>query len=97
MAEKRDGEDGGRPRFDPTINLGHIITLTGVIMSMIAGWYSVDARLSGAERQLTRLIVVVETSIRQEEQIKGLQATVARLEGQVLTLRDALANGRAKQ
>lgn len=82
--------DDNKPRFDPTINLGHVITLTGVIMSMVAGWHSVDARLSGAERQFNRLILVVENSIRQEEQIKSLAATVARLEGQVITLRERL-------
>lgn len=94
MVGNKVDDNDNRPRFDPTINLGHIITLSGVIVAMVASWYSVDSRLSGAERQLVRLVLVVEASIRQEEQIKTLQATVTRLEGMVLTLR---ANGGAKQ
>ena len=70
----------GRRVFDPTINLGHIMTLTGVMVAIIGGWYSFNARLELVERQIARQTVILELSIRSEEQIKALIGRVERLE-----------------
>lgn len=32
-------------RFDPTINLGHVLTFVGFILTMMAGWNMLDKRV----------------------------------------------------
>jgi hypothetical protein len=32
--------------FDPTINLGHVITMVGVMLAMVSGWYTVRTQLA---------------------------------------------------
>lgn len=32
--------------FDPTINLGHVITMAGVLLAMVSGWYTVRTQLT---------------------------------------------------
>lgn len=82
-----ENQSPSKPFFDPTINLGHVLSLSGVIIAIIGGWYSFDSRLSGAEKQLNRLVLVIEASIRQEEQIKALTGSVLRLETQIQSMK----------
>ena len=37
-------------RFDPTINLGHIVTAGVFLATTVAAWVTLDARVSGLER-----------------------------------------------
>lgn len=77
--ENRNGN--GRPRFDPTINLGHVLSLSGVIIAIVGGWYSFDTRLKSVETQMARQTQVIELGIRQEERLNYLSDRVLRLEG----------------
>jgi len=69
-----------RPKFDATINLGHVMTLTGVVLAILGSYYSFSSRLSSVETQLVRMATVLEMSIRQEEQVKALTRRVDKLE-----------------
>ena len=73
--------DNAKPRFDGTINLGHILSLSGVLIAVVGGYYSMSLRLAAAETQLSRIAIVLEATIRQEEQIKWLIDRVNRIEG----------------
>lgn len=59
-----------RPRFDPTVNLGHLLSMGTIGAALIGGWYVADYRLSAMERQLTQLSTIVVQSARIEERLK---------------------------
>lgn len=69
-----------KPRFDGTINLGHILSLSAVLITVIGGYYSMSTRLSSAESQLSRIATVLEITIRQDEQIKTINYRLDRME-----------------
>lgn len=41
---------GGRVHLDPTINLGHIISVVLTLAAVVAGWATLDARVATLER-----------------------------------------------
>jgi hypothetical protein len=43
------------PRFDPTINLGHVLTATVFLMSAGAAWMNMNARMERAESAIATL------------------------------------------
>ena len=59
-----------KPRFEPTINLGHIITLGGVICAIAGGWYAFDYRLTAIEGQVRMLSTVVIDNARMDERVR---------------------------
>jgi hypothetical protein len=69
-----------RPRFDPTVNLGHLISLGGVIVTIIGGWYVMDHRLSALERNFEKLSVAVVELVRFDERLKEVARRVENLE-----------------
>ena len=69
-----------RPRFDPTINLGHLITLAGVIAAVIGGWWVADHRLAALERQVARLSDVIVVQAVTTERVSGLAHRLEQLE-----------------
>lgn len=84
-------------KFDPTINLGHILTFAGFILAGIGAWYGVKSELQGVEYRITsiektaeRLTVNVEklTTItvitaRQDEQLGAMKMRIDSLEKRV--------------
>ena len=42
---------GGKLRFDPTINAGHLLTVAGFIIAGFAGWTTLDKRVVVLEEQ----------------------------------------------
>lgn len=58
------------PRFDPTINLGHLISLGGVTVVVAGSIYLADFRLKALEDNVRELRTVVIQAARTEEQIK---------------------------
>jgi hypothetical protein len=58
------------PRFDPTINLGHIISVTGAIVLVTGSWYLTDYRLGILEKNVEKLSTVVIESARVDERLK---------------------------
>ena len=69
-----------RPRFDPTINLGHLISLGGVIITIVGGWYVMDHRLSLLERNFDKLSSAVVEWVRLDERLKDHGRRIDKLE-----------------
>ena len=69
-----------KPKFDPTINLGHLLSMGGILFLSIGAYFSFGGRLGAVESQLARITSVLEISIRQEEQIKSLTYRLEKLE-----------------
>lgn len=60
------------PRFDPTINLGHLISLCGVVLVVTGSLYLTDYRLNALEKNVEKLSTVVIESARTDERLKDL-------------------------
>jgi hypothetical protein len=58
------------PRFDPTINLGHLISLGGVVIVVAASLYLTDYRLNALEKNVEKLSTVVIQAARTDERLK---------------------------
>ncbi len=88
------GEDRRQPeqrgiRFDKTINLGHILTFLGFMLSIVATWSTLDKR-----------VVVLEESRKAQElrdsgqdqratdQLGAIKETLTEIKQNVLALRD---------
>jgi len=56
------------------------MSLGGILLIAISGYYSFSSRLSVVEGQLTRIATVLENSIRQDEQIKSLTYRMDKVE-----------------
>lgn len=76
-----------RPRFDPTINYGHILTAltliiagAGAYFGMRAELQNVDLRVAKLESTLQQLASVVVLTARQDEKLIGLERRLERLE-----------------
>lgn len=69
-----------KPRFDPTINLGHIISMVLFIAALTGGWYLTDYRLSQLEFQVKNLSSIIVDNARLDERLKDIGRRVDRLE-----------------
>jgi hypothetical protein len=68
------------PRFDPTINLGHLISAAVVISAIVGGWYVSDYRLTKVEQKLDALSTLVVEAARVDERMKEFSRRLDRLE-----------------
>lgn len=68
------------PRFDPTINLGHLISVTGVIIFVAGSFYLTDYRLSTLEKNVEKLSTVIVESARVDERMKDYGRRIELLE-----------------
>jgi hypothetical protein len=69
-----------RPKFDPTINLGHVLTILSFIISGIVAYIgvkvelsNVDTRLALVERTMQSVATILITQARQDERINTLE------------------------
>ena len=69
-------------RFDPTINLGHILTFVGFLMAIFTAWTTLDKR-----------VVVLEEALKTQQQIDRAQDQM--LSQQMQYIRDMLNDLRA--
>lgn len=77
-------------RFDMTVNLGHVLTMIGLMLTLAAGGYgiiqtvnNVDFRVSIVEKQLGSMSRLMESAVRVETEIDNLDRRVTVLEGRV--------------
>ncbi len=68
------------PRFDFTINLGHVITFGGLIVTMSMGWAAFDGRLRAVERTLETATATLVEQVRQGSMITALDQRMQRVE-----------------
>ncbi len=66
-----------RTRFDPTINLGHLLSMGAFVSNVVGGRYVADYRLSAMERQLREPSTVVAQSELIEERLKDHARRIA--------------------
>ena len=87
MSDDRDSVRQPKPRFDPTINYGHILTAVSFIIAGTAAYYgmraelqNVDQRVARIESTLQQLANVVVLTARQDEKLTAIERRVDRIE-----------------
>ena len=68
------------PRFDPTINLGHLISLAGMMLVVAGSLYLTDYRLNALEKNVEKLSTVVIQAARTDERLKDHDRRLEHLE-----------------
>lgn len=68
------------PRFDPTINLGHLLTAVVFVFTLGGVWYVTDHRLASVEKQITQLSTIVIEQARFSEWRAQIDRRLDRLE-----------------
>lgn len=53
-------------RFDPTINLGHVLTALAFLFSTMAAWYTLNAQVAQAVRDVEKMGRILETKADKE-------------------------------
>lgn len=67
-----------RPRFDPTVTLGHVMMTLGLILSAGAAWMNMDARVSRTES------AIADLRQRDGEQAKDAKEAVVTVENRFM-------------
>jgi hypothetical protein len=88
MQEKDDDlSRQAKPRFDPTINYGHVLTAASFILAGIGAYIgmsaelrNVDQRVAKIENTLQQLANVLVLTARQDERLIAIERRVDRLE-----------------
>jgi len=85
MTDENNGR--GKPRFDPTINYGHILTAATFIAAGLAAFLGMkfelqdlNQRVAKVEATLQQLANIVVVTARQDERLKAIERRVERLE-----------------
>ncbi len=76
MSDNKSTKGQPRPRFDPTINYGHVLTAVSFLVAALAAYYgtraelmSVDQRVAKIETTLQQLANVVVLAFRDEHMV----------------------------
>jgi hypothetical protein len=64
------------PKFDPTINLGHLITICVLMFGLLAGWYGLKEEVRSVKAEVTAVAVRVAVTERSYDR---LAASIERL------------------
>lgn len=87
MSDEIDTYRQPKPRFDPTINYGHILTAVSFVIAGAGAYYgmraeliNVDQRVARIESTLQQLANVVVLTARQDEKLNAIERRVDRLE-----------------
>ena len=87
MSDEIDAYRQPKPRFDPTINYGHILTAVSFIIAGTGAYYgmraelqNVDQRVAKIESNLQQLANVVVLTARQDEKLAAIEQRVDRIE-----------------
>ena len=87
MNSEHDSSRQSKPRFDPTINYGHVLTASSFIMAGIGAYFgmsaelrSVDQRVAKIESTLQQLANVLVLTARQDERLIAIERRADRLE-----------------
>ena len=68
------------PRFDFTINLGHILTFGSILVTLVVSWVMFDQRLKAVEKTLETYTITLVEQVRQGARIDALTARMDRVE-----------------
>lgn len=95
-------EQGGKPvrgiHFDPTINLGHVMTATVFLVTATAGYVTLNSRVSALETARTdakEAVVGVETRLltRITEQRAAMDQTSVRTADDIREMKQIMRDG----
>jgi hypothetical protein len=78
------------PKFDPTINLGHILTALTMLIAGAAAWSSINSALAQHE-------IRIATIERKETEIQALAFRMQTAEAIINNHTDTLTRGRAER
>lgn len=82
---------GGRLKFDPTINAGHLLTFAGFIIAGFAGWTSLDKRVVVLEEQRkTQEVRDTGQDLRSSEKFGEIRETMRDIKITLDVVRDKL-------
>jgi len=70
----------GGAKFDPTINLGHLLTAVVFVFTLGGVWYVTDHRLASVEKQIQQLSTVIIEQARFSEWRANTDRRLDRLE-----------------
>src|ERR1041384_4077059 len=87
MNENGNGTKQSKPKFDPTINYGHVLTALSIVIAGTGAYYgmsselhNVDQRVAKIEQTLQQLASVMVLTARQDERLISIERRVDRLE-----------------
>lgn len=69
-----------KARFDGTINLGHVLSMTTILITLIVGGATFHSRLTVVEAQMSRQTEILERTIRADEQMRAIRERLDRVE-----------------
>ena len=87
MTDNGNGARQSTPKFDATINYGHVLTALSIVIAGTGAYYgmsselhNVDQRVAKIEATLQQLANVMVLTARQDERIIAIERRVDRLE-----------------
>lgn len=98
MSETHEDKAMKGVRFDPTINLGHIGTMTATLVLVVAGYTSLNSRvtvLETAKVEAKEAVVGVETRLltRITEQRAAMDQTAVRTADDIREIKQMMRDG----
>lgn len=80
-------------KFDPTVNLGHIITFFGFLVAIFTAWSTLDKRVIVLEEnRRVQMAVDLAQDQRQQQSTDQITTAIIRLERQTERIADKLDN-----
>lgn len=73
--------------FNPEINLGHVLSASTMIVTMIMGWTQLSGRVEMLERQVVGMTQLVERSIRSDARLDEVSRRVQDIEQEMAAAR----------
>lgn len=82
-------------KYDPTINLGHILTFAAMVVGVMSSYSLLDKRIGVLEERSTAALIVASDKVtEQKEALKEIKADVKDLQRSVNDISRALAGKR---
>ena len=80
-------ESSGKVRFDMTINLGHVLTFLGFLITIFVGWVNLDKRVVVLEEKtVSQKIVDAHQDALVQSNIRQIEAGLADIKSYILRL-----------
>ena len=86
-----NNDTGGRLKFDPTINAGHLLTFAGFLLTGFIGWSTLDKRVVVLEEQKkSQEMRDVSQDTRTAEKFTEIRETMTDIKRTLESVRDKL-------
>jgi hypothetical protein len=80
-------------KFDPTINLGHILTFMGMVIAVFTAWMTIDKRVTTLEESRATQVVIDKAQDQAvHEQMESIRATMVDIKRGIEKLGDRWDN-----